>query len=829
MIGPFGDASKYISATNITAEKNVLYTDGDSTKISIVLVDINKSPLEGLKVSFSTDIGKITEYDITDSTGTAEAVFISDEKTGETKIIANTGIKSFEIPIEVIKYEPATIELSAESLVLLADGNDYTKITAIPRNEDGNVMENMAIEFSTDLGTLSSAEGSSGNLTVLPANSGESGDGAVVYLRSSTSGGMATVIAKSGEKSSKPLEIYFNLETPAYILLDANPDIILANGSSKSVISATVLDDDGIGMEGIAVAFTTTLGDMMFPVRTTDANGIAIDTLIGSTDEGTAIVTAEAHHISSTVNVEFTLDIPHQIDVSAFPDRIIADGSAESIITAIARDEDGNAMEGIDVRFKTDLGSSSLDKFKETTDADGKAEVKLTGTAEGIATVTASVSSVEATTSVTFYEYNPASILFTAPQSSDNSILADGASKIDISARILDPDDKGIAGAVVDFSTNYGNLDKTTGVIANQDGVATVTLTSEGSTYDLPVWVKANVQGTSLSDSVAITFRGIVMTTYVDSTKFVAGGYYNVYIRTTLIEYTLGTIVEETAVVFGTTIGEMLPSVASVNEFGEAKSVLRAEVTGAQQSGLIITTKLPSTAVVSKQTDSMTIPGVETLISTIDDEIMGDGLSFALLRGALRETTGKAIKDVPVSWETTIGTIGGEVVTDSTGHSMVTLTVENSVGSNTNATITTSFGSNVSASETITIAAPVNANRLILGFEPDTTGHGFVPCDIDTSIGTRDMGITAHFVNASGNGIDGQAITFSVVPNNLAAICSTATTIGAENGRATVMMAYPPQNAGQIVRVWGEAPDGTRGNIDVILYKEEEEEEESGA
>lgn len=49
-----------------------------------------------------------------------------------------------------------------------------------------------------------------------------------------------------------------------------------------------------------------------------------------------------------------------------------------------------------------------------------------------------------------------------------------------------------------------------------------------------------------------------------------------------------------------------------------------------------------------------------------------------------------------------------------------------------------------------------------------------------------------------------------------------------DNGRALVMLAHPPQNGGEIVRVWAEAPDGTRGSIDVILPKDVEEEDSGG-
>lgn len=818
MIGPFGNADKYITAASFDAENDTLYADGDSTKIVIILLDINKSPLEGLKVSFSTDFGEITDFDITDSTGTAEAIFVSNEIDGETVITAYTGAKNFEIPIQVIKYQPKTIELSAESRVLIADENDYTKITAIPRDKDGKIMPDILIKFATSLGTLSSNETSSGNATSLEINSGDTGEDAVVYLWSSTNIGTAEITAIAGDTSS--IDISFYLDLPAYLTISALPKVILADGSSTSIITATVLDNNLTAMEGIKVSFSTTAGTLpQLNVTVTDENGEASIELTSSTEEETATVTASTN-ISSAIDVLFTLNIPDQIEISASPKRVIADGSTKSTITAIPKDKDGNPMVGIDVSFNTTLGT--LSRSFCTTDASGVATVELYSSTEGTATITASVSSTEATTSVTFYEYNPARIEI---ESGESSILADGVSKVDIIARAIDSSGDAITGAIIDFSTNYGHLNKTNGVVANQQGDATITLTSEGSTYDLDTRVKAEVQGYNISDSVAVKFRGITMTTYIDSTKFAEGGYYNVFVRTTLIETSLGTIVDEATVVYLTTIGEMQPEVSAVNEFGEASSVLFAEVTGSQQNGLVITSELPNSTKVSKQTNSMTIPGVETIVSTIDDEVMGDGESWALVKATLRETTGKAITNMVVDWETTRGTIIGKSLTNTNGHSIDTLRIENKVSTNTNVTISSHFGDNVSDSEIVTFIPPVNNNRLILGFEPDTTGHGYVPCDIDTSIATRDVGINAHYVDENGNGIDGETISFSVVPTNLAAICPTATTMGAENGRATVMMAYPPQNAGQIVRVWGEAPDGTRGNIDVILPKDEEEDD----
>jgi hypothetical protein len=270
----------------------------------------------------------------------------------------------------------------------------------------------------------------------------------------------------------------------------------------------------------------------------------------------------------------------------------------------------------------------------------------------------------------------------------------------------------------------------------------------------------------------------------------------------------------------------MDPEVQITDEIGRAFSILSAEVTGADQSGLIITAELwfaPNE--VNHSTESMVIPGVEALISTVDDEVMGDGEGWALVKATLREITGKAITETDIDWETTLGTIIGRSKTNTSGHTIDTLRIESAVGTNTDVTITANYGANISVSDIVTFIPPAGQNRLILGFEPDTTGHGIIPCDTDTTLGLRDVGISAQFVGASGSGIDGQEINFSVVPNNFASICPTDTT---ESGLANVMMVYPPQNAGQIVRVWAEAPDATRGSIDVILPKDLEEEEPGG-
>ncbi len=812
IIGPFGNASKYISVTNFSADKTLLYSNGDTTLISIKVLDVDKSPAIGLKVDFSAQFGSITESDTTDSDGIALATFVSDENTGENIITADTGVKTYTLPITVVKYQPKYLVLSAESPVLLADGESKTKITAVLKDSTGSPMAGMTVNFRTTLGLLSS-----------PIEITDESGIATTVLTSADVIGNATITAEAGIESS--VNVKFHLDVPAIIELSAGNPVLLADGISTTTITAIVKDSLGHRMDNESVRFSTTRGTLEEELVVTENGGVAKTELTSSTTPGTALIIAMSF-VSDSVEVEFNINVPSTIDMSASPTVMLADGQAISVITAIPKDEFGNPMPGLTVLFSTTLGT--LSETIKVTDTDGIATTNLiSGTTAGAAIVTAT-SSAEGTVGVQFISYNPSYIVLSLEGGSEGSILADGNSEINIIAKVYNSANQIIPWALVDFSTNYGSLSKTT-VRANEIGEAKVTLTSAGSAYSYYAVVTGEVQDTDISENISIKFRGISITIHVDSVQFVSGGNYNVFIRTELIDIDDGLRLENTTVKFSSTIGSMKDEVQITDEFGRAFSILFAEVTGADQSGLIITAELwfaPNE--VNHSTESMVIPGVEALISTVDDEVMGDGEGWALVKATLREITGKAITETDIDWETTLGTIIGRSKTNTSGHTIDTLRIENSVSQNTNVTITANYGDNISISDIVTFIPPVNNNRLIMGFEPDTTAKDSVPCDIENEFATRDAGISALYVNANSNPIGGQTIVFSIVPNYFAAICPTTVTVDSLNGRALVMLAYPPQNAGQVVRVWAEAPDGTRGSIDVILPKDPEEEEDSG-
>jgi len=616
--GPFGNADKYLTFTSST-DKDKVYSNGDSTFVSIKILDVNKSPAIGLKVNFTAEFGFITESDTTDSSGTAMAVFKSDANTGKNVITIDTGVKKDTLTIDVVNYQPKYIELFSESLVLLADGESSTIITAVFKDSVGNPMPGLLVTFETTLGTLN----------------------------------------------------------PRYLQ--------------------------------------------------TDENGIAITKLTSVTEEGIATITATSF-VTIEIEVEFINYVPAYVEIN----------------------------------------------------------------------------------------------------SDTNTLLADGMSETKIFAKVYDSDNAVIPGAVFDFSSTFGSLNKTTNVRANQEGLAEVTLTSDGSLMDIDATVKAVVSvDTSLSAYINIKFRGIFCITKIDSAKMSDDGIYEAYIKASFFEDSNGESISSGAVYFSSSIVGAIPDpLVQIDELGTAFTVFKTEVLPTNQNNVTITSELSSSSAILSESEEFDIPGVEVFINTVDDEIMGDGEAWALVKATLREsTTHKAITGTKINWETTLGTIIGQSKTNTSGHTVDTLRIEHSVNSDTDVTIGANYGNYVSNSDVITFVEPINSNRLILGFEPDTTGHGIIPCNIDSALATREVGISALFVNSSGGGKGGQLINFSVVPNYFAIICPTDTTSTDTTGTgifglANVMMVYPPQNGGEIVRVWAEAPEGTRGSIDVILPKD---------
>ena len=160
----------------------------------------------------------------------------------------------------------------------------------------------------------------------------------------------------------------------------------------------------------------------------------------------------------------------------------------------------------------------------------------------------------------------------------------------------------------------------------------------------------------------------------------------------------------------------------------------------------------------------------------------------------------------------------------------------------------------------------MNSNRIILGFEPDITegpcvtfdslrtcvygiddagrivlgtGGTILPwgdpiyCGVEGNTwcyricgqdvvqagayGTRDIAVTAIFKDEYNNPYYDQTIRFWLTPADAQATICEQDIVTNFLGYARVTLTYPIQSGGTLVRIWAEAPDGTKGSIDVVL------------
>jgi len=196
------------------------------------------------------------------------------------------------------------------------------------------------------------------------------------------------------------------------IALFASPDIIPADGSSSSTITATITTTGGVPITiGTQVSFSTTLGrfsngSTAYTVTTGNSTGTVTVTLIAGTTEGPARVTCTAGGASQMVEVFIGTVSIASIGLTADPVSIEADGVDSSTIEAEVTDSLGEpAAAGTPVEFTTTLGllSNGTQRYSTVTNSEGKATTTLfAGETAGTAQIACVVETVR---SVIFVEF----------------------------------------------------------------------------------------------------------------------------------------------------------------------------------------------------------------------------------------------------------------------------------------------------------------------------------------------------------------------------------------------------------------------------------------
>ncbi|MBP7962731.1 MAG: S8 family serine peptidase [Caldilineaceae bacterium] len=268
---------------------------------------------------------------------------------------------------------PASILISSHPSQVIADGISTSVVMVKVKDIFASPIPNQIVTFTTSLGSVT-------NLAMTNASGIASGT-----LTSGIIPGAAVVTA-TVDMIHKNTTINLVAGPPASIVMTSHLSLIIADGSSTSVITATVKDVFENPIPNQVITFTTNLGSITSSALTND-RGIASGTLTSGTAPGTAVVTAVVNTISESTTVIFAVGSPASIFMTSHPSQIVANGISTSMVTATVKDIFDNPVPNQVVTFATNLGSVNNAAL---TNARGIAIGTLTaGTVTGIAIVTA--------------------------------------------------------------------------------------------------------------------------------------------------------------------------------------------------------------------------------------------------------------------------------------------------------------------------------------------------------------------------------------------------------------------------------------------------------
>jgi len=335
---------------SISANPNPIYVDDISgSTISISLLDANgyiTSPNDNpitisLVVAENNTGGDIADYSfefpVMEEGGiTRTTEFSGQTTTGSAKITASGGeLPDASITISVISaLVPDHIKLSANPETLSVGAT--STITAIVYDISGNIVRNYSgtITFNT-------------NPEISLADYSFSNGIATTKLTSETSGVVLVTVSTSDNLPSIPeegIEVRF-YSVADHINLEANPQLVKADGIAFSTITATVCDANNIPIEDYSgsIQFSTTWGDFIGNNPKSITNG-----------QATIKLSAEAEEIATVTIVSSPDELP------VVPTEITIEFYEETTLTLVEGTVKYEDVEKKQIEFKVEVTGENI-------------------------------------------------------------------------------------------------------------------------------------------------------------------------------------------------------------------------------------------------------------------------------------------------------------------------------------------------------------------------------------------------------------------------------------------------------------------------------------
>ncbi|HBC9154569.1 TPA: inverse autotransporter adhesin YeeJ [Escherichia coli] len=451
-----------------TSKAEIIGNGVDETTLTATVKDPSNHPVAGITVNFTMPQGVAANFTlenngiaITQANGEAH-VTLKGKKAGTHTVTATLGNNntSDSQPVTFVADKTsAQVVLQMSKDEITGNGVDNATLTATVKDQFDNEVNNLPVTFSS----------ASSGLTLTPGVSNTNESGIAQATLAGVAFGEQTVtasLANNGASDNKTVHFIGDTAAAKIIELTPVPDSIIAGtpqNSSGSVITATVVDNNGFPVKGVTVNFTSRTNSAEMTnggqavtneqgkatvtytnTRSSIESGARPDTVEASLENGSST-------LSTSINVNADASTAHLTLLQALFDTVSAGDTTNLYIEVKDNYGNGVPQQEVTLRVSPSEGVTPSNNAIYTTNHDGNFYASFTATKAGVYQVTATLENGDSMQQTVTYVPNVANADITLAASKD-PVIADNNDLTTLTATVADTEGNAIANTEVTFT-----------------------------------------------------------------------------------------------------------------------------------------------------------------------------------------------------------------------------------------------------------------------------------------------------------------------------------------------------------------------------------------
>lgn len=793
-----------------TSKAEIIGNGVDETTLTATVKDPSNHPVAGITVNFTMPQDVAANFTlenngiaITQANGEAH-VTLKGKKAGTHTVTATLGNNntSDSQPVTFVADKAsAQVVLQISKDEITGNGVDSATLTATVKDQFDNEVNNLPVTFSS----------ASSGLTLTPGVSNTNESGIAQATLAGVAFGEKTVtasLANNGASDNKTVHFIGDTAAAKIIELTPVPDSIIAGtpqNSSGSVITATVVDNNGFPVKGVTVNFTSNAATAEMTnggqavtneqgkatvtytnTRSSIESGARPDTVEASLENGSST-------LSTSINVNADASTAHLTLLQTLFDTVSA-GETTSLYIEV-KDNYGNGVpqQEVTLSVSPSEGVTPSNNAIYTTNHDGNFYASFTATKAGVYQLTATLENGDSMQQTVTYVPNVANAEITLAASKD-PVIADNNDLTTLTATVADTEGNAIANTEVTFTLPEdvkANFTLSDGgkVITDAEGKAKVTLkgTKAGAHT-----VTASMTG-GKSEQLVVNFIADTLTAQVNlnvtEDNFIANNVGMTRLQATVTDGNGNPLANE-AVTF--TLPADVSASFTLGQGGSAITDIngKAEVTlsGTKSGTYPVTVSVNNYGVSdTKQVTLIADAGTAKLASlTSVYSFVVSTTEGATMTASVTDANGNPVEGIKVNFRGTSVTLSStSVETDDRGFAEILVT-STEVGLKT-----------VSAS---LADKPTEVISRLLNASADVNSATITSLEIPEGqvMVAQDVAVKAHVNDQFGNPVAHQPVTFSAEPSSQMIISQNTVSTNTQ-GVAEVTMT-PERNGSYMVK-----------------------------